>query len=56
MLILSRKLNQQIVIGDDITVTVVRIRGDEVRLGIEAPDDTAVDRLEVREAKEGEGK
>ena len=37
MLILSRKLGEQIVIADNIVITVVEIRGDKVRLGIEAP-------------------
>jgi carbon storage regulator len=50
MLILSRKLNEQIVIGDGIVVTVVAIRGGHVRLGIEAPNDVPVHRKEVYEA------
>ena len=37
MLVLSRKLSQQILIGSDIAITVVRIEGNQVRLGIEAP-------------------
>ena len=37
MLVLSRRLHESILIGEDITITVVRIRPDEVRLGIEAP-------------------
>jgi len=52
MLVLSRKLYQSIVIGPDITVCVVRISGDQVRLGVEAPKDVAVDRVEVRQRKE----
>ena len=52
MLVLSRKLNETLLIGDHITVTVVRIRSGEVRLGVEAPDGVDVDRKEVREAKE----
>lgn len=47
MLVLSRKANQRITIGKDIVVTVVDIRGDKVRLGIEAPQDVAVHREEV---------
>lgn len=47
MLVLSRKANQRIMIGKDIVVTVVDIRGDKVRLGIEAPQDVAVHREEV---------
>ena len=50
MLVLSRKKNESIVINDDITVTVVEIRGDKVRLGIEAPKDVTVHRREVYEA------
>lgn len=50
MLVLSRKKNESIVINDDITIVVVEIRGDKVRLGIEAPRDTPVHRLEVYEA------
>jgi carbon storage regulator len=50
MLILARKRNEQIVIGDDIVVTVVAIRGGNVRLGIEAPGSVSVHRKEVYEA------
>ena len=50
MLILSRKLNEQIVIGDQIVITVVAIRGGNVRLGIDAPSDIPVHRQEVYEA------
>lgn len=51
MLVLSRKRNQEILIGDEIRLTVVEIRGDKVRLGIAAPPEVEVDRREVREAK-----
>ena len=47
MLVLSRKRDEQIVIGNDIVVTVVEIRGDKVRLGIEAPASVSVHRQEV---------
>lgn len=47
MLVLSRKRDEQIVIGNDVVVTVVEIRGDKVRLGIEAPSDVSVHRQEV---------
>lgn len=47
MLVLSRKRDEQIVIADHITITVVDIRGDKVRLGIEAPRDVSVHRQEV---------
>lgn len=54
MLVLSRKKNEQIKIGDDIEVVVVEIRGDKVRLGITAPKATPVHRLEVWAAIERE--
>jgi carbon storage regulator len=47
MLVLSRKRNEQIVIGDNIVITVVDIRGDKVRLGVEAPNAVPVHRHEV---------
>ena len=50
MLVLSRKRDEAIVIGDDIKVYIVDIRGDKVRLGIEAPSDVPVHRQEVYEA------
>ena len=50
MLVLSRKKNESIVINDDITVVVVEIRGDKVRLGIEAPKEVPVHRREVYDA------
>jgi carbon storage regulator len=50
MLVLSRKKNESIVIDDTIIVTVVEIRGDKVRLGIQAPTEIPVHRQEVYEA------
>lgn len=50
MLVLSRKRNESIVINNDITVTIVEIRGDKVRLGIEAPTHIPVHRREVYDA------
>lgn len=50
MLVLSRKKNESIIINDHITLTVVEIRGDKVRLGIDAPKDVTVHRREVYEA------
>jgi carbon storage regulator len=50
MLVLSRKVNQEICIGDDIRVMVIEIRGDKVRLGIAAPRETPVHRHEVYDA------
>jgi len=53
MLVLSRKKNESIVINNDITVTIVEIRGDKVRLGIVAPKDVPVHRQEVYDAIHG---
>ena len=50
MLVLSRGKNESIVINDDITVVVIEIRGDKVRLGIEAPKEVPVHRREVWDA------
>ena len=50
MLVLSRKKNESIVINNDITIVVVEIRGDKVRLGVEAPKEVPVHRQEVYEA------
>lgn len=50
MLVLSRQRDETIIIGDDIEITVVDIRGDKVRLGITAPTRIAVHRKEVYEA------
>ncbi len=50
MLVLSRKKNESIVIRDDISIVVVEIRGDKVRLGITAPKEVPVHRQEVFEA------
>ena len=50
MLVLSRKKNERIVINDNIVVMVVDIRGDKVRLGIEAPKEVSVHRREVYDA------
>ena len=50
MLVLSRKRDERIMIGDEISLLVVDIRGDKVRLGIEAPGNVTVHRQEVFEA------
>lgn len=49
MLVLSRKLGESLVIGDNITVRVIQVRGDTVRLGIDAPREVPVHRGEVYE-------
>lgn len=50
MLVLTRKRDERIIIGDNIVITVVALGGDKVRLGIEAPKDVSVHREEVYEA------
>lgn len=50
MLVLSRKQDEKIIIGDSITLMVVSIQGDKVRLGIEAPKDVSIHREEVYQA------
>ena len=50
MLVLSRQRDESIFIGDNIKITIVDIRGDKVRLGIEAPSEIPVHRQEVYEA------
>lgn len=50
MLVLSRKKDEKIIIGDNITLMVIEIRGDKVRLGIDAPKEVTVHRQEVYDA------
>ncbi len=47
MLVLTRKVNESLVIGEDVVITVVDIKGDKVRLGIEAPKEIPVARSEI---------
>jgi carbon storage regulator len=56
MLILSRKLNEKIKIGEDITLTVIELRGDQVKIGVEAPKHVKVFRQEVFNAIQKENK
>jgi len=49
MLVLTRKIHQSIVIGDDVEVVVLEVRGEQVRLGIRAPKNVAVHRKEIYE-------
>lgn len=56
MLVLSRKANEKIVIGDDIVICLVEVRGDKARIGIEAPKEVPVHREEVYKAIQEEGK
>ena len=55
MLVLSRQRNESIMIGDDVEITIVDVRGDKVRLGITAPADIPVHRKEIYEAIKREG-
>ena len=50
MLVLSRQKDESIIIGDDVEITIVDVRGDKVRLGINAPREISVHRKEVYEA------
>lgn len=56
MLILSRKIDQKIRIGDDIVITLIDVKGDQVKIGVEAPSDVKVYRQEVFEAIQSENK
>lgn len=56
MLILARRINESIVIGDDVRVSVIDIKGDQIKLGIEAPRDVKVYRQEVYEAIQEENR
>ncbi|MGP1522578.1 carbon storage regulator CsrA [Treponema sp.] len=56
MLILSRKINEKIKIGDDITLTIIEVRGDQVKIGVEAPKHVKVFRQEVFEAIQDENR
>jgi carbon storage regulator len=48
MLVLSRKTNERLIIDDNIVVTIVRVAGETVRVGIEAPKDVSIRREEIR--------
>jgi len=56
MLILSRKINEKIMIGEDISLTIIEIRGDQVKVGVEAPKSVKVFRQEVYEAIQNENR
>jgi len=47
MLVLGRRIGETLIIGDDITVTVLGVKGNQVKLGIEAPNDVSVHREEI---------
>ena len=54
MLILTRRVDEALLIGDDVTITVLEIRGNQVRIGIDAPREIAVNREEVYERIQAE--
>lgn len=56
MLVLSRKADTEICIGDDVVITVLSVRGDTVKIGIKAPREVTVHRGEVRDRIEAERK
>jgi len=56
MLILSRKVDERIILGDDIKISIIEIRGDQVRIGIDAPKKVKVFREEVYTAIKAENK
>jgi len=56
MLILSRKVNEKVIINDDITISIIEIRGDQVRVGIDAPKKVKVFRQEIYDAIKAENK
>ena len=55
MLILTRRMGETILIGDDVAVTILGVNGSQVRIGVKAPKDVAVDREEVRRRKDATG-
>jgi carbon storage regulator len=56
MLILSRKINEKVIIGENISVSIIEIRGEQVRIGIDAPKKVKVFRQEVFDAIKAENK
>lgn len=55
MLVLTRRVDESLLIGDDIKIVVIGIRGNQVRFGIEAPPDVSIDREEIRARKLANG-
>lgn len=55
MLILTRRVGEKVMIGDDVSVTVLRVKGNQVRLGVEAPKSVSVQREEIFNRMKTEG-
>ena len=55
MLILTRRVSESLMIGDDVTITVLGVKGNQVRLGVNAPKEVAVHREEIYERIRAEG-
>ncbi len=54
MLVLTRRVGERVLIGDDIEVTVLDVKGDSVRIGIQAPRETRIQRAEILDAVQSE--
>ena len=52
MLILTRRINESLIIGDNVTVTILGVKGNQVRIGVDAPRDVAVHRQELAQKQE----
>ena len=55
MLILTRRVGETVMIGEDIAITVLRVKGNQVRLGVDAPKTVSVQREEIYQRMQGEG-
>lgn len=55
LLVLSRRIGEKILVGDDVTITIVGITGGQVRISVEAPKSVCVDRAEIRERRIANG-
>ncbi len=54
MLILTRRVGESLMIGDEVTVTVLGVKGNQVRIGVQAPKNVIVDREEIRQRRDAE--